>query len=241
MARIYPDEPGFLRSTCSGGLTRDRIASVPPAEERRQEPLLATLGDVLYADTSKALVPEQDWERLVRAVARGDQLALHALYDRAHRVVFTLAVRITCSRETAEEVTLDVFHDVWRRAQGYDAANGTVLGWIMNQARSRAIDRVRFEQRQKRLDPRAGSALPAEEAADTRDAVELLQQREVLQRAVGELNPAEREALEAAFFSGLTYAEAALHLQQPLGTVKTRIRSALHKLREALTAEGEGP
>ena len=106
----------------------------------------ATLGDVLYA-TSKAPVPEEDWTALVQSIAAGDQLALHALYERAHRPVFTLIMRITANRETAEELTIDVFHDVWRRAQRYDAANGTVLGWIMNQARSRAIDRLRFESR----------------------------------------------------------------------------------------------
>jgi hypothetical protein len=109
----------------------------------------ATLGDVLYAK-SKALVPEQDWATLVQSIAAGDQLALHALYERAHRIVFTLIMRITANRETAEELTVDVFHDVWRRASRYDPANGTVLGWIMNQARSRAIDRLRFESRQKR-------------------------------------------------------------------------------------------
>src|SRR5882762_5424518 len=109
----------------------------------------ATLGDVLYA-RSKAPVPEQDWASLVQSIAAGDQLALHALYERAHRPVFTLTMRITANRETAEELTIDVFHDIWRGASRYDAANGTVLGWIMNQARSRAIDRLRLESRQKR-------------------------------------------------------------------------------------------
>src|SRR5579864_5159129 len=111
--------------------------------------LPATLGDVLYA-RSRAPVPEQDWAALVQSIAAGDQLALHALYERTHRMVFTLIMRITDNRETAEELTIDVFHDIWRRASRYDAANGTVLGWIMNQARSRAIDRLRFESRQKR-------------------------------------------------------------------------------------------
>src|SRR5213080_203358 len=121
----------------------------------------ATLGDVLYA-RSKAAVPEQDWAALVQSIAAGDEFALHALYERAHRMVFPLIRRITAKRETAEELTLDVFHDVWRRASRYDAANGTVLGWIMNQARSRAIDRVRFEQRKKRSQ---GDAQPLVEVA----------------------------------------------------------------------------
>jgi RNA polymerase sigma-70 factor (ECF subfamily) len=174
----------------------------------------------------------------VREVATGDQLALHAVYERGHRVVFTLALRITRSRETAEEVTLDVFHDVWRRAAEYDPDNGTVLGWIMNQARSRSLDRLRFEHRRKRVDPDAGTPHAVELTPDTLDTFQAIQQGEILRRALRELTPAEREAIETAFFSGLTYAEAAVRLQQPLGTIKTRIRSGLHKLRQALSEGG---
>ncbi len=203
-------------------------------EAAQQKVEQATLGDVLYADKSRALISEKDWARLVQCVAAGDQLALHALYERAHRVVYTLIVRITSSRETAEELTLDVFHDVWRRAPRYDAANGTVLGWIMNQARSRAIDRVRFEQRKKRLAPEAGDPLEEVETMDCQAVLELKEQGRALRGALALLTPEERQAIEAAFFSELTYAEVAARLKQPLGTVKTRIRSGLHKLRQAL-------
>src|SRR5262249_62414842 len=110
-----------------------------------------TLGDLLYADDTKARVSERNWIGLVHSVAGGDQHALYALYEQAHRLVFTLMVRITNNRATAEELTVDVFHDVWRRASTYDPADRSVVGWIMNQARSRAIDRLRFEQRQKRV------------------------------------------------------------------------------------------
>jgi RNA polymerase sigma-70 factor, ECF subfamily len=209
---------------------------------RNQDPTQnppATLGDVLYART-KAPVPEQDWAALVQSIAAGDQLALHALYERAHRLVFTLVMRITANRETAEELTIDVFHDIWRRAAQYDAANGTVLGWIMNQARSRAIDRLRFENRKKRS--RGGDEDPlAEAAADPRDVLELREQSEQLRAALAALTPDERQAIEATFFAGLTHAEAAARLDQPLGTIKTRIRSALHKLRHALAAEAGKP
>ena len=127
-------------------------------EPDRRERSPGTLGDVLYANRSKAPVSETEWVALVQAVAAGNQPALHALYERAHRPVFTLIVRITANRETAEELTLDVFHDVWRRAARYDPAGGTVLGWIMNQARSRAIDRLRFDRRKKRVQPEAGGS-----------------------------------------------------------------------------------
>jgi RNA polymerase sigma-70 factor, ECF subfamily len=206
-------------------------------KERTQQSL-ATLGDVLYAK-SKTPVPEEDWAMLVQAIAAGDQLALHALYERVHRIVFTLIMRITANRETAEELTIDVFHDVWRRASGYDAANGTVLGWIMNQARSRAIDRLRFESRQKRS--HGGGESLVEVTADPRDVLEQREQGELLRAALGALTPDERQAIEMTFFSGLTYAEAAARLDQPLGTIKTRIRSGLHKLRQRLATEAGEP
>jgi RNA polymerase sigma-70 factor, ECF subfamily len=211
------------------------MANVMAKERAQKAP--ATLGDVLYAK-AKTPVPEQDWVTLVQSIAAGDQLALHALYERAHRLVFTLIIRITANRETAEELTVDVFHDVWRRASGYDAANGTVLGWIMNQARSRAIDRLRFESRKKRSN--GGDALPEPEpAADPLDVLELRRQGEALRRALAVLTLDERQAIEMTFFAGLTHVEAAARLNQPLGTIKTRIRSGLHKLRHALSAEVE--
>ena len=196
-----------------------------------------TLGDLLYSK-ARAAVPEQDWATLVQLTAAGDQLALHALYERSHRLVFTLIMRITANRETAEELTIDVFHDVWRRASRYDAANGTVLGWIMNQARSRAIDRLRFENRKKRsyrddLQPVEAVAEP-----DPVDVLETQQQRELLRQALSILTADERQAIETTFFGGLTHVEAATRLNQPLGTIKTRIRSGLGKLRNTMTQEG---
>lgn len=149
-------------------------------EQDRREDSSGTLGDVLYANKSTSLVAEEDWVGLVRSIAAGDQLALHALYERTHHLVYILIVRIIRNRETAEELTLEVFYDIWRRAARYDAEDGTVLGWIMNQARSRAL---RFEQRKRHVDARAGDQL--------------------------------------------------------LRTVKARIRSGLHKLRQAWTAEGK--
>lgn len=199
-----------------------------------------TLGDVLYAQP-KPVISESEWTALVSAAAAGEEVALHALYDRAHRPVYTLIVRITGNRETAEELTLDVFHDVWRTASRYDAANGTVLGWIMNQARSRAIDRIRYEQRKKRA-PAPGAEPPQpDQPVDGHDRLELVQQSVALRAALDALSPAERQAIETAFFGELTYAEVATRLNEPLGTIKTRIRSGLHKLRQALAAEAGEP
>jgi RNA polymerase sigma-70 factor, ECF subfamily len=188
-----------------------------PHDDRR-ECEARTLGDLLYANKAKATVSEKEWVRLIRSIAGGDQLALHELYTQTHRIVLTLLVRITRNIETAEELTLDVFHDVWRRAATYDPANGTVVGWIMNQARSRAIDRLRFEQAAS--DPQKGR---------------------LLRHALQVLTPEERQTLKTAFFSELTYREVAAKFDQPLGTVKTRIRSGLGKLREALAGTLKRP
>ena len=192
------------------------------------------LGDLLYADKPKTLVSEADWVGLVQSIAAGDQQAMHALFERTQRIVFTLIVRITNNRESAEEVTLDVFHDVWRRASRYDAAGGSVVGWIMNQARSRAIDRLRFEQRKKRVNPHGDSPHPDPAASDPHETFDLKEQGRLLRDALMVLTPEERQAIETAFFSELTHPEVAARLNQPLGTVKTRVRSGLGKLRQAL-------
>jgi RNA polymerase sigma-70 factor (ECF subfamily) len=197
-----------------------------------------TLGALLYADRSRARIPEAEWVALVAAVAQGDQIALHALYVRTHRLVFTLALRISGSRETADELTVDTFHEVWKRAGTYDVQAGTVIGWIMNQARSRAIDRLRFEHRKKRVDSHGYDAASDATAHDAAAGLERAEQGRVLRAALGVLTPPEREAIETAFFRELTHAEVALRLQQPLGTIKTRIRSGLLKLRAALAAPG---
>ena len=123
---------------------------------------------------------------------------------------------------------------------GGPIAESPVLGWIMNQARSRAIDRLRFENRKKRS--HSGDAqLETEVAADPHDVLELREQGEALRTALAVLTPDERQAIEMTFFAGLTHAEAAARLNQPLGTIKTRIRSGLHKLRRALGDEGTKP
>jgi RNA polymerase sigma-70 factor (ECF subfamily) len=147
-------------------------------------------------------------------------------------------MRIIKNPETAEEVTLDVFHDVWRRASTYDPANGSVVGWVMNQARSRAIDRLRYEQRKKRVHDETNETGPIRDENDGEDPHNALhsdEQNRLLRKALDVLNPEERQAIEIAFFSELTYQEVAGRLNQPLGTVKSRIRSGLGKLRRALS------
>jgi RNA polymerase sigma-70 factor (ECF subfamily) len=199
-----------------------------------------TLGDLLFGNNSKAPVSEAVWVGLVQAIAAGDQRALHALYAQTHRIVFTLIMRIVSNRETAEELTVDVFYDVWRRASTYDPAGGSVIGWILNQARSRAIDRLRFDQRKKRVHNQADSPLTEPTVSDPQATFAAKEQNRVLRRALQVLTPDERQAIETAFFAELTYSEVAARLNQPLGTVKTRIRSGLSKLRQVLAGTLKG-
>jgi RNA polymerase sigma-70 factor (ECF subfamily) len=129
---------------------------------------------------------------------------------------------------------------VWRRASLYDPAGGSVVGWIMNQARSRAIDRVRFEQRKKRVNNYTDSPPGPTGPSGPQEAFDIREQGHLLRHALQVLTPDERQAIETAFFSELTYGEVATRLKQPLGTVKTRIRSGLGKLRQALAGTFKG-
>ena len=244
-ARVIPfaREALFARTACALLTSTSSSSRVTPRAKSggQGEESSTTLGDLLYADRSADTISEDDWVALVQSIAAGDQRALRLLYGRTHRLVFTLALRICGNRESAEEVTLDVFHDVWRRSAQYDPDNGSVVGWIMNQARSRAIDRLRFEQRKKRVPPHPEPCDgPAALTGPASDA-EARQRRHVLQQALAALTPDERQVIETAFFFELTYAETAARLDLPLGTVKTRARSALAKLREALQAKGGRP
>jgi RNA polymerase sigma-70 factor (ECF subfamily) len=179
------------------------------------------------------------WIGMVRSIAAGDQVALRSIYELTHRIVFTLIMRIIKNPETAEELTLDVFHDIWRRAPTYDPANGSVVGWVMNQARSRAIDRLRYEQRKKRLNNETGPSGNGVTSEDPQTALHISEKSRLLRKALDILNPEERQAVEMAFFSELTYQEVAARLNQPLGTIKSRIRSGLGKLRTALAGRSE--
>lgn len=193
------------------------------------------LGDVVL-DARDGPAQEDEWAAIVVAIAEGDQGALRELYERTHRIVFTLIVRIVKAPATAEEVTLDVYHDVWQRSAAYDRARGTVVAWIMNMARSRAIDRHRREHRQKRVDDGKQNVEPIRQSIELADE----SQRLLLDHALGALTIDERRAIETAYFQDLTYAEAAERLGEPLGTIKTRIRSGFAKLRTLLTT-GMGP
>src|SRR5688572_28814217 len=196
---VLPPGSTSVRGSCQQPAMTARfrvVSATEPTAGNRGNASHSTLGDLLYADQAKARVSEDEWIRMVRAIAAADQSALHALYERTHRLVFTLTMRITRNRATAEELTIDVFHDVWRRASEYDAANGSVIGWIMNQARSRAIDRLRFEQRQKRVKPgkeEDPQYAPAGEGSER--VLEARDRSRALRNALALLSADERQAI----------------------------------------------
>jgi RNA polymerase sigma-70 factor (ECF subfamily) len=198
-----------------------------PSDKDASNGAKRVLGSLLV-DPGRAPVPEDEWVQLVREIGDGNQDALRELYERTSRIVFTVIYRVVQDSPTAEEVTLDVYHAVWQRSVTFDATRGSVVGWIMNQARSKAIDRLRHEHRLKRVDDGKITV------ADIIEVEPAGAHRELLNKALQTLTIDERLAIETAYFEELTYAQVAERLGAPLGTVKTRIRSGLAKLRTLL-------
>jgi RNA polymerase sigma-70 factor (ECF subfamily) len=184
---------------------------------------------------------DQDWTTLIRAIAGGDQAALGKLYDATSRMVFGLALRVLNDRATAEEVMLDVYTQVWRQAGSYDLQRGSPMAWLMTIARSRAIDRLRSgwqdQQRRESLDV-IGDARA--ECASPEQSTEISERRALVRKALSAISSEQRELIEMAYYGGLSHSEIALQTNLPLGTVKTRIRLGMLKLREMLGPALEG-
>jgi RNA polymerase sigma-70 factor, ECF subfamily len=172
---------------------------------------------------------------LVTAIAQQQEDAFERLYDRYQTLVYHLAFKVLNSRENAEEVVYDVFWQVWREAARYDAQRGSVGAWLTTLTRSRAIDALRARRNdpipEEDLETHPIGIDPAENPEET---TSLGQRAGIVRAALGNLPSEQRLALEMAFFRGLTHAEIATQLQEPLGTIKTRIRSAMLRLQERL-------
>jgi RNA polymerase sigma-70 factor (ECF subfamily) len=180
-------------------------------------------------------MPEWEDRALVAAIARRQQEAFEQLYERYQTMVYHLALKILNSRESAEEVVHDVFWQVWREAARYDAQRGKVGAWLATLARSRAIDALRARRGNPAAEDDIDERPVATDSADNPEEVVSLEQRALLVRdALDSLPPDQRAALELAFFGGLTHIEVAERLAEPLGTIKTRIRAAMLRLRERL-------
>ena len=210
----------------------------PPGRGRGDAP------PVLQLQTS-ATPPGGDRDAaLIAALAGGDERAAAELFDRFAPMLMAVAFRVTRSRTDAEEVVLETLEQAWRQAQRYERSRGSLEAWLAVIARSRAFDRMRMDQRRARRivpieDQPGGALLEAPDEGDSpTDAAEAADARRLVAKALAALPAAQREAVELAFYDGLSHSEVAEKLGEPLGTVKTRIRMGMLKLRDMLRPLG---
>jgi RNA polymerase sigma-70 factor (ECF subfamily) len=170
-------------------------------------------------------------EALLALVARSDEDALAALYDRFGRVAYGLAFRILRDAALAQDAVQDAFLAAWRTAVSFDPERGKASTWLLTLVHRRSVDVVRREER-RRADPLEDAPIPSGDATD--EAAEIREQRRTVQAALAQLPPEQREALELAYYGGLSQSELADRLGVPLGTVKSRMFAALAKLRDLL-------
>lgn len=186
-------------------------------------------------ESGRATIRQAVWVDYVRRCALRDESALAALYDESSQLAYTVAMRILQDEADASEVVLDVYKHVWDAAGRFDEQRGSPAAWIVILARSRAMDRRRFKTARMRT-PAVVEELP--ELTCSKPNPETLaitsQSHRSVMRALDSVSSDQRQALELAFFEGLTHSEIAERLGQPLGTVKTRIRQAVGRLRELL-------
>ena len=171
---------------------------------------------------------------LIQQVAKQDRDAFSQLYDRFSTLVFSLAMRMLKARSDAEDLLQEVFVQVWRQAQNYSAERGSPEAWIINIARSRAIDKIRSIRRMQKSFVLTDDPARAESPENVESSAAESETRLTMNSALANLPDAQRKVLELAYFDGLTQNEIAGRLAEPLGTVKTRMRSGIQKLREVL-------
>lgn len=174
-----------------------------------------------------------DGNELLRLVSLGDRAAFTSLYDKMAPSVYGLVRRVVCDPAQSEEVTQEIFVEVWRLAHRFDPAKGAAKTWVLTIAHRRAVDRVRSEQSQRDHLQRLSEFAPTTQP----DENSFLLDRQVVREAMNSLTDVQRQSIELAYFRGLTHGQVAELLDCPLGTVKTRIRDGLIRLRDAL---GEG-
>ncbi len=177
----------------------------------------------------------QELAGLIAKTARGDEEALGALYDYTSPQLYGLALRVLDDPAAAEEVVLDVYMQVWKQASKFDSSRGKAIVWLAVLTRSRAIDRLRSGQTERSR--RESLDIVKEErdpSADPEVSVARKEQRDFVQRALASLAPEQREVIELAYYGGLSHSEIASKIGEPLGTVKTRVRLGMMKLRNFL-------
>lgn len=173
-------------------------------------------------------------EDLLVAVARGDQAAFASLYDRLGGLVYGVVKRVVRDPSQSEEVAQEVLVEVWRTAPRFDPDKGSAQTWILTMAHRRAIDRVRSEQSSRDRTDRIGRRDRQREFDEVAEEVELRFEHQQVREALAALTDLQREAVELAYYRGYTYREVAEMLDTPLGTIKTRMRDGLIRLRDAM-------
>ena len=175
---------------------------------------------------------------LLKAIAARDEAALAQLYDRYDGILFGLLMRILNNREEAEDVLQETFLQVWRKAADFDESRGRPFTWLVTLARSRGIDRLRTLASRERV-AEAGAREPSEEISDAATDALKSEQRGLVSDALAKLPDEQKRPIMLAYFDGLTQSEIATRLGAPLGTVKTRMRTGMIRLRELLAGQGE--
>jgi RNA polymerase sigma-70 factor (ECF subfamily) len=173
-------------------------------------------------------------EDLLLRVARGDQTAFEGFYDMVAGKVFGVVRRVVRDPAQSEEVAQEVLVEVWRSAPLFDPGRGSAIVWVLTMAHRRAIDRVRSEQAWRTREERVTALNRSREFDEVSDVVETRMETQLVQKALDQLTEAQREAIKLAYYGGLTYREVAELLGAPEGTVKTRIRDGLIRLRDSL-------
>ena len=188
-----------------------------------------------------APAPEREWPDLIAKTARGDQEAFSRLYDQSSPHIYGLILRVVNQPQIAEEVTMDVYVQVWKQAQSYNMNRGTPMGWLVTLARSRAIDRLRSGRLERATVTSIEEVVGLmSDGANPEDQSSGRQRAEIVRNALTALPYEQRESLVLAYFGGYSQSEISQHLGIPLGTVKTRIRMAMLRLRDALAPYREG-
>ncbi len=201
-------------------------------------------GPVTQQETSEQRLPLADLpdSDLVDAMAAGDVYAMEVLYDRYNRAVFSFAYRILGDREVAEDILQEVFLRAWRSARKFSEGRGAFITWLLSITHNMAIDDIRRQNRRPRKAESADPVLMLTNVRDENPSVEeqavLGNTRDIIRDALKTLPEAQRTAIELAYFKGLTQREIAEALDEPLGTIKTRMRLAIRKLREHLESQG---
>ena len=171
--------------------------------------------------------------QLLRDVANGDQRAFATLYDEYSSRMLGMAIRVLVDRSLAEDVTQEVFLEIWQHVATFDPQKGSGINWMLTLARRRAIDRVRSEQSARDRDERIGMREITHEVDDTAEAAEGIELRAIVEKALATLSDVQRSAISLQY-SGYTQSEIAERLGVPLGTVKTRVRDGMAQLRLAV-------